>query len=794
MRARTVAAVAALALLLAAPLSAEPVRIGIVADGPWTRNNDIRGIFQSEIEALTSGEFEVTYPDAIQKTGDWTPASVRAGIEALFDDPGCDIILALGVIASSEASRFTDYPKPVVAPFIVDANLQGMRVEDGGSGVKNFAWITSPFSLERDLSFFHQVHPFRHLAFLSTGALLDGIPELRAALDEAAGPLGVEVTYIPVSDDPEAALAMLPDSADAAYFTGMMQMNTAQSQALIDGINERRIPSFALLGWEDVERGALFGLASDVVWPRFARRTALILQRIMRGEEPGQLPVAFSGGERLAVNMRTARRIGFYPSWGVLTEAHLVDDEKKEVAETWDLGRVMTAARTVNLVLAVAQKTVEAAEEEVGVAQGPLLPQVSIGGTALMVDQDVAAASFGQQPERSIEGNASLTQVIYSERAWAGYSIEKHTRDAVGHDRDATLLDVTLESATAFFNVLRAKTQERVVRRNLTLTRENLEMARIRQRVGMAAPQEVFRWESQIASDRNTVVNASARRNVAEIDFNRVLLRPLEERFATVETGIEDPALLNRHSVVMEYIDNPWTFRVFRSFMSEEALRQSPELAAIDAAIEGQSRFRSATTRVFFLPDVALFGNIDHRFWADGEGSTRPVLVPSPQDTRWNVGVELSLPLLTGGSRLAERRQAGADLERLRIQRHDTAQRVEQRMRSALHLLGASRAGMQHTRDAADAAVKTLDVVSDMYSRGAISIIDLLDAQNNAFIASLDAADAIYDFFVDLMEAERAYGVVQFFSTDEVRTSFHQRLQEYFEIHGSPTAPDGGNE
>ena len=514
----------------------------------------------------------------------------------------------------------------------------------------------------------------------------------------------------------------------------------------------------------------------------------------MRGEEPGRLPVAYSGGERLAVNMRTARRIGFYPGWDVLTEAHLIDDDKKEVAETWDLGRVMTSARTVNLVLAIAQKTVEAAEEEVGIAQGPLLPQLSVGGTALVVDQDVAASSFGQQPEQSIEGNASLTQVIYSERAWAGYSIEKHTRDAVGYDRDATLLDVTLESATAFFNVLRTKTQERVVRRNLTLTRENLEMARIRQRVGMAAPQEVYRWESQIASDRNTVVQANARRNVAEIDFNRVLLRPLEERFATVETGIEDPVLLDHHSPVLEYIDNPWTFRVFRNFMSEEALRQSPELAAIDAAIEGQSRFRSATTRVFFLPEVALFGNVDHRFWAEGEGSERPEVLPSPEDTRWNVGVELSLPLITGGSRLSERRQAGADLERLRIQRRDTAQRIEQRMRSALHLLGASRAGMKHTRDAADAAKSTLEVVTDMYSRGAISIIDLLDAQNNAFIASLNAADAVYDFFIDLMEAERAYGVVQFFASDEVRAAYQQRLEDYYEIHGSPRAPDGGND
>lgn len=794
MRSRISMAVAAFALLAAAPLSAEPVRIGVVADGPWSRNEEILEIFESEITALTSGEFDVAYPEAIQRTGDWTAAAARANIEALLADPDCDIVIAMGVLASSQASKLGRYPKPVLAPFIVDPDLQGIHVEEGVSGVENFAWITSPFSLERDLSVFYQVHRFRHLALFSTRALLDGIPELTASLSRAAAPLGVQVTYIPVGDDPDAALSQLPDSTDAVYFTGLMQMSAAHSQALIDGVNARMIPSFALLGWEDVQRGVLFGLASDTMWPRFARRTALILQRILRGEEPGQLPVAFSGGERLAINMRTARGIGFYPSWDVITEAHLVDDEKKEVAETWDLARVMTSARRVNLVLAAAGKSVESAGHRVGVSRGPLLPQVSVDATGRAVDRALAESSLGQEPQRSIRGNASITQLLYSERAWADYSIQKHTRDATVSDRDRTELDVTLESASAFFDVLRTKTQERIVRRNLDLTRENLEMARIRRKVGMAAPQEVLRWESQIASDRNIVINASARRNIAEIELNRVLLRPLEQRFATVETGIDDPALLDRHGEALGYIDNPWKFRVFRNFMSEEALRNAPELVAIDAQIAAQARYRTATTRVLFVPDVVLFGDVLHRFWDDGAGSEFPSGFPAPKDTRWNVGVQLSLPLFAGGSRLSERSVAGAELERLRIERQDTAQRVEQRMRSALHQLGASRAGMKHTRDAADAALQTLDVVTELYSRGAISIIDLLDAQNNAFIANLEAADAVYDFLLDLMEAERALGVIQFFASDETRAGFYQRLDAYYRAHGSPTATEGGNQ
>ena len=38
-----------------------PIRIGIVIDGPWERNDEIRGIIQQEILDLTRGEFDVRF-------------------------------------------------------------------------------------------------------------------------------------------------------------------------------------------------------------------------------------------------------------------------------------------------------------------------------------------------------------------------------------------------------------------------------------------------------------------------------------------------------------------------------------------------------------------------------------------------------------------------------------------------------------------------------------------------------------------------------------------------------------
>ncbi len=108
------------------------------------------------------------------------------------------------------------------------------------------------------------------------------------------------------------------------------------------------------------------------------------------------------------------------------------------------------------------------------------------------------------------------------------------------------------------------------------------------------------------------------------------------------------------------------------------------------------------------------------------------------------------------------------------------AQRIEQRVRASLHRIGASNAGIALTRKAADAAARNLELVTDAYSLGVVSIIDLLDAQNAAFVSEFSAVNANYEFLLDLMEIERAVGRFTFFSAPQERAAYFERLQAYF--------------
>jgi outer membrane protein TolC len=97
---------------------------------------------------------------------------------------------------------------------------------------------------------------------------------------------------------------------------------------------------------------------------------------------------------------------------------------------------------------------------------------------------------------------------------------------------------------------------------------------------------------------------------------------------------------------------------------------------------------------------------------------------------------------------------------------------------SAINQTRASYPSIFLSRDAADAARRNLDLVTNSYINGIKSIIDLLDAQNQHLQAELDATDAVYNFLIDYMGVERAIGEFAVFLPDDERTKWIEEVKE----------------
>lgn len=766
-------------LMTGSPALGEVV-VGMLIDGPWEQNDEITRTFEQEVVDLTGREFDVTFPESKRVIGDWTVGGVSRGLDGLLADPEVDIVITAGVLGSNEAGHRGVFAKPVIAPFVINAQLQNIPLADGASGVRNFTYVTFPSDVLHNIQIFQTVVPFTRMAYLYTPVVIESIPELVQNLTRAVSELDIQIDFVPIQGDVSAAVQAIPDAVEAVYVLPLLGLDEAQTDRAIQALIERKLPTFSVVGTNEVERGMLVGTAPDFNIPKLGRRVAINVQRILLGEDPSTFRVLFTRGERLTINMTTARRIGVYPPWAVLTDATLIDPQRKIADRSISLGDAVREAIDANLDLRAAEAAVSAGEGDVYGARSRLLPQAQVSVTGAVIDGD-AGSSF--QAEKQVTGALSASQVIFSEKAFANVSIQKRLQAGREYQRDEVRLDVVREAAVAYLNVLRGKTFERIQRENLRVSRQNLELAMVRRDIGASGPAEVYRWESQIATDQRRVIEANVQRNLAEMGLNRVLRRPLEESFRVEEIGLDDPRLMTRHERFHRFIDNPWRFRVLRMFLVNEGLANAPELKQLAEAVGVQDRLVTSARSSFFSPTIGAEGEVSRILHRSGAGTQAPAV---GGDATWQVGVSASLPLFEGGARFSGWRQAQDELAKLRFEEKAARDRIEQRIRSSLHTMGGSFASIKLSQSAAAAARKNLELTVDAYSRGVVAILALLDAQNAALVAEQASANAVYDFLADLMEVERSVGSFSFFLSDGEMDELLNRLEAFFrESEGS---------
>ena len=168
-----------------------------------------------------------------------------------------------------------------------------------------------------------------------------------------------------------------------------------------------------------------------------------------------------------------------------------------------------TEAVDDNLDLLVSEKFVDAGEEGVKVDRGPLLPQGQLQIGVVYQDPDRIVAG-GQIAEWQATTFARGSQSIYSERAWTRFKARKLSQEGREYGYFTDVLDIMLSSGVAYVDVLRAEAQERIQRKNIQLTREYLELARLRLEVGVANASELYRWQVTLADNQGSVVDARA--------------------------------------------------------------------------------------------------------------------------------------------------------------------------------------------------------------------------------------------------------------------------------------------
>ena len=756
-----------------------------ITDGPSDQMEQIRSSLEREILAVLGEETRLVFSEAARTT-DWTMPSVDRALQRALDDPATDLIVGVGSMTGVAVARRKILPKPVLLPYAAP-ELQGLPRRGETSGRTNLAYVGNLLEFERAFREFEEVVPFERLAFLIGQEFVQHLDDPERPVRQASQRVGIRTRLVVVGDDVAEALAAIPEDSDAVFIGPLPRWNDRSVQLLIDGINQRALPSYAGGGAQWVERGALATMLSTEDEDRRLRRAALYARRIFLGQPASQLRVTFESRPELVINMDTARAIGSSPRFAVITEATVIGGESGARGPLLRLEEVMRDAVRANLDVMSQRIGIDVGEENVKQSRGEWFFDAVAAGEYRWTDPDITSPFT--DAERQFTWGIEGSQLLYSADSHGGLRASRDEQAAVVDDYNSVRLDFMLEAGVAYLNVLRAKNAERVSRDNLRLTRNNLALAETRFGIGSVGRDEVIRWKILIAESRATLIEANALRNQAEIDLNRILNRPLEEPFRTPPESEVRSVLPGSDSRLTAYLEDPGSFRVLRAFMADEGVRNSPEIQAIDQRIAAQGEFLKAERRTLGIPDIAIVGGFRHIPHVAGAGSQSVPsngVFPTRDTFSWSIGVAGTLTLFDGTQNYSRIRQNGLIVDQLQTDRASIAQRVQQRVRAELHLLGSSFANIQLSQEAADAAVENLELVTESYRRGAVDIIRLIDAQNQAVTSDLAATNARYDFLINALRVERAAGSFSLEGTPEERDDFIRRLNAYASSQGAP--------
>ncbi len=744
-----------------APDAGRPFTIGVVKDGPCPLIDNLQALVQQELDILVGKSRPVRFKDAPEFNARWQPGQYAGALQAALQDPEVDLVFASGIFVARAAVNVPGLPKPVISGFVEDPDFLGIPCNAAGYSTKtNYTFVLIPISSRHDLESFHQLVAFTNLGVMVDEVLVDAVATLSPGVQAMAEKNGFTVTLIPMGDSVDAVLAAVSNNVDALYLAPPLRLDfTTEWPAVIAGLNARKLPTFAMLGHPDVRNGALAGILPDA-YDRLARRLALDLQQIMNGTPPEQLIVPLILEPQLLINGRTARQIDFRPSFDVMISAQCLYEDEIQRHAPLGLDQAMQMALEGNAELAAKKAETAAARQDRNKAGTTLLPQLEANGMYSQIDRDRAEASMGMQAEKSSSVGFKATQIVYNDPAMSQYRAEMRQYEGSQAGLESTRLDVLDSSARYFISFLQAWALLRIDADNLRLTQNNLELARVRHQIGAAGPEEVYRWETQAASQRSTVIKSASTVEKARTALNQVMGVDLLEPWTPVDIQVSETNYFFLHGRLDSLLQDERDLAALQTFIAREALANSPTVRELDYKIAALKIMYNEYRRRFVVPEAALSFDYDHYMSRDYLGGINLNAMTGTEAAQadrdeWMLGFQVTLPFFNGGGNIVDVLKGRAQLDQLEASRRRAQEQTAQQAYSVFYALSSSFPAIKLQREAAHFAGENLRVVKDKYARGAVSILDVLDAQNQSFVANQNAALAVYTFLGDIMTMQR---------------------------------------
>jgi outer membrane protein len=374
----------------------------------------------------------------------------------------------------------------------------------------------------------------------------------------------------------------------------------------------------------------------------------------------------------------------------------------------------------------------DAAFEAIEASRSATLPQISLSGSYDINSSDIDSAEYN-----ALSAGIGFTQELYKRSSWINLEQSEKTARQADAAYAAEQQGLILRVASAYFEVLRAQDSLEFVRAEKAAVSRQLEQTKQRFEVGLSAITDVHDAQAQYDS-----VLAS------EIVSENALINSYEALREITGQEHKDLSQLDTNSFSASRLSD--TPQVLIEQAQSENLSLLSARIAKDIARENISLADSSK-----LPTLSLDGS--YAYYDRHQSATST----SDYDANtFNVGLNFSMPLYTGGNIESQVKQAEYNYVAASESLEASFRSVVSTVRSSYNNVNASIGTIKAYEQSVVSAKSALEATEAGFDVGTRTIVDVLDSTRNLYNANRNLANARYDYIIRILTLRQAVGTL----------------------------------
>jgi adhesin transport system outer membrane protein len=361
-----------------------------------------------------------------------------------------------------------------------------------------------------------------------------------------------------------------------------------------------------------------------------------------------------------------------------------------------------------------------AVAEEINQARAGYFPTIDLSiGTGWEESDNPTTRAGGTHKKASLnrdEASLNLRQMLFDGMATKN-EVRRHSAraDARAHSVYSVAENTALEAVGAYLDVIRRQKLVDLAATNLEAHERTHDQIKLRSERGVGRKADLDQSLGRVALAKAYLIAEESNLRDAETDYLRVVGMPAD--------SLSDPQ--SPQKMLPENVDEA----------IDRAINNHPTLKSAEADVESANAQHDTAKSPFFpRVDFELGTTADNDVdGVDGHNNDTTAMI------------RLRYNLLNGGKDTARRQETAHLINQAAEIRNNTRRQVEQSVRLSWNALQTVNNQMGYFQQHVESSERSRDAYQQQFSLGQRTLLDLLDSENEVFVARTSYVNAQYD-------------------------------------------------